>query len=71
MAENHESQSNVNAAINTLITNRKLLSNTGKIRADALVANYYLKEKKYNKATKYRKLAYQAHKKRKYSNNSL
>lgn len=62
MAENYEKQSNINEAIGTLVNNRKFLSGSGKVRADALISNFYLKDNNYKKAAKYRKLAYQAYK---------
>lgn len=62
MTDNFEKLSNINKAIDTLVKHRNQLSHTGRIKADARVANYYLKQGNHRRATKYRKQAYNAYK---------
>jgi tetratricopeptide (TPR) repeat protein len=61
MAENAEQLGDMDAAIKVLNKNRAGLSEVGKIKADARIADLYLLAKNFEKAQKYRKKAYEAY----------
>ena len=61
IAENSERKKDLDSAIKILIKNREHLSESGRVKADIMVANFTLQKGELKKAWKYRKRAYKAY----------